>query len=328
MTVRDTATTAAKQAVKQLARRHATKTAATTTATSAAGPWIAAALAAVAGVVAVVLVVVFIAVSAVANRSPAAAGNSGSVDLRGLRGLVACAAAATTAGFTGTHRVEAVAVAHAESKCDPAARNPNGPTRGCPSGSLDRGGWQINDCYHPEVTTACADDLACAAREAFRISAAGSTWTPWSTWNNGSAAAAMSLARAAVAALTFTGPQNDSYQRLTPNTKDLYQQVVTRFGVTDIGGWRPVGSVESSDHPKGRAIDAMVGTTATGFDLGSRIANWTVANAKQLQVKYVIFHGRIWTPQAGWHGYRHPSDPCNCNPTLRHDDHVHISTLV
>jgi hypothetical protein len=42
-------------------------------------------------------------------------------------------------------------------------------------------------------------------------------------------------------------------------------------------------------------------------------------------VKYVIFNGRIWTGDQGWHTYRHPSDPCNCNPTLRHDDHVHIS---
>ena len=39
----------------------------------------------------------------------------------------------------------------------------------------------------------------------------------------------------------------------------------------------------------------------------------------------MIFNGRIWTGDQGWHGYRHPSDPCNCNPTLRHDDHVHIS---
>jgi hypothetical protein len=41
----------------------------------------------------------------------------------------------------------------------------------------------------------------------------------------------------------------------------------------------------------------------------------------------VIFNGRIWTRGRGWHAYRHPSDPCNCNPTLRHDDHVHISVL-
>ena len=52
-----------------------------------------------------------------------------------------------------------------------------------------------------------------------------------------------------------------------------------------------------------------------------------VANADTFDIKYVIFNGRIWTRTRGWHGYRHPSDPCNCNPTLRHDDHVHISVL-
>jgi hypothetical protein len=64
--------------------------------------------------------------------------------------------------------------------------------------------------------------------------------------------------------------------------------------------------------PKGRA-------------LGWRIAGWAVANADTFDIKYVIFNGRIWTRTRGWHGYQHPSDPCNCNPTLRHDDHVHIS---
>jgi hypothetical protein len=59
--------------------------------------------------------------------------------------------------------------------------------------------------------------------------------------------------------------------------------------------------------------------------LGWRIATWAAGNAWALDVMYVIFNGRIWTPARGWHGYRHPSDPCNCNPTLRHDDHVHIS---
>jgi hypothetical protein len=67
--------------------------------------------------------------------------------------------------------------------------------------------------------------------------------------------------------------------------------------------------------------------TWSNRSLGWRIANWAVANAWALDVKYVIFNGRIWTRGRGWHGYRHPSDPCNCNPTLRHDDHVHISVL-
>jgi hypothetical protein len=98
------------------------------------------------------------------------------------------------------------------------------------------------------------------------------------------------------------------------------------FGIRSVGGWREIGSVAASDHPKGRAIDAMVDyPSAKGRALGWRIARWAVANARTFDIKYVIFNGRIWTRSRGWHGYRHPSDPCNCNPTLRHDDHVHIS---
>jgi hypothetical protein len=124
----------------------------------------------------------------------------------------------------------------------------------------------------------------------------------------------------------FVGPNTPSYQRLTPTTKRLYATVSQTFKVRSIGGWRPVGSVQGSDHPYGRAIDVMVAYPGrTGRDLGWRIARWAVANADRLDVKYVIFNGRIWTRSRGWHGYRHPSDPCNCNPTLRHDDHVHIS---
>ena len=120
------------------------------------------------------------------------------------------------------------------------------------------------------------------------------------------------------------GPDTASYNNLTPNAKRLYGLVERIFDVHSIGGWRAYGSVPGSDHPKGRAIDVM---TWSNRSLGWRIANWAVANAGALGVKYVIFNARIWTRSRGWHAYRHPSDPCNCNPTLRHDDHVHISTL-
>jgi peptidoglycan hydrolase CwlO-like protein len=120
------------------------------------------------------------------------------------------------------------------------------------------------------------------------------------------------------------GPNTASYNYLTPATKRVYGLVERTFDVHSIGGWRPYGSVPGSDHPRGRAIDVM---TWSNRSLGWRIANWAVANAWALDVKYVIFNGRIWTRSRGWHGYRHPSDPCNCNPTLRHDDHVHISVL-
>jgi peptidoglycan hydrolase CwlO-like protein len=120
------------------------------------------------------------------------------------------------------------------------------------------------------------------------------------------------------------GPDTASYNNLTPTAKRLYGLVVRIFDVHAIGGWRPYGSVPGSDHPKGKALDVM---TWSNRSLGWRIATWASGNAWALDVKYVIFNGRIWTRGRGWHGYRHPSDPCNCNPTLRHDDHVHISVL-
>ena len=120
------------------------------------------------------------------------------------------------------------------------------------------------------------------------------------------------------------GPNTTSYNYLTSNGKRIYGLVVRIFDVHSIGGWRPYGSVPGSDHPRGRAIDVM---TWSNRSLGWRIASWAAGNAWALDVKYVIFNGRIWTRGRGWHGYRHPSDPCNCNPTLRHDDHVHISVF-
>jgi hypothetical protein len=124
----------------------------------------------------------------------------------------------------------------------------------------------------------------------------------------------------------LAAPDNPSYQRLTPTAKRLHAMVSQTFGVRSIGGWRAVGSVEGSDHPHGRAIDVMVDhPSPEGRVLGRRIARWAVARAERFDVKYVIFNGRIWTRSRGWHRYRHPSDRCDCDPTLRHDDHVHIS---
>lgn len=92
-----------------------------------------------------------------------------------------CVTVGRAAGFTGDHLVTAVAVAMAESRCDPAATGHNNG----PPPSDDRGLWQINDYWHPEVSDACAYDAACNARAAYRISRGGDDWTPWSTYNNG-----------------------------------------------------------------------------------------------------------------------------------------------
>ena len=65
-------------------------------------------------------------------------------------------------------------------------------------GSRDRGPWQFNSYFHPEVSDLCAFDLACSAREAFRVSAGGHAWSPWSTWRLGAHIQWMAQAAAAI----------------------------------------------------------------------------------------------------------------------------------
>ena len=52
-------------------------------------------------------------------------------------------------------------------------------------GSRDRGVYQINSYFHPEVSDACAFGLACATQETYRISSAGRNMQPWNTFRTG-----------------------------------------------------------------------------------------------------------------------------------------------
>jgi hypothetical protein len=101
-----------------------------------------------------------------------------------------CAADAYLAGFSYTAKVDtvkgalprvvvAVAVAMAESSCNPKAEYTN------PGGCQDRGLWQVDSCAHPNVSEACAYDGQCNADAAWTISDQGSDWTPWTMYRNG-----------------------------------------------------------------------------------------------------------------------------------------------
>jgi peptidoglycan hydrolase-like protein with peptidoglycan-binding domain len=76
----------------------------------------------------------------------------------------------------------AVAVALAESNGQTDAVNVTGNT----PPSRDRGVWQINDYWHPEVSDAEAFDPARAAIETSRITNNGADWHQWATYNHGS----------------------------------------------------------------------------------------------------------------------------------------------
>ena len=87
-----------------------------------------------------------------------------------------------------------------------------------------------------------------------------------------------------------------------------------KHGIGTIGGWRAKGSVPGSDHPKGLALDYMTRSKSKG----DALARDLIANAKEWNVKYVIWWRQIWQPGKGWSSYSGPSP---------HTDHVHASFL-
>jgi hypothetical protein len=116
----------------------------------------------------------------------------------------ACAAAAAKAGFSYTRSVAgypqmvvAVAVAMAESSCNPNARLVN--TNGC----VDRGLWQIDNCAWPNVSDTCAYQSQCNADAAYNISGDGTNWAPWSTFESGVWRNYISSADSAVSGFTI-----------------------------------------------------------------------------------------------------------------------------
>jgi hypothetical protein len=134
--------------------------------------------------------------------APPAGGEDGALPAI-VRPPVDCARAAKQAKFRGTDLVLATAVALAESGCDPKAQGYNPPSEDCPAGSIDRGAWQINSCYHPEVPDRCAYKLRCSAKAARDIwSDAGGSFNPWTAYKLRTFKTRLSEARRAVLKIT------------------------------------------------------------------------------------------------------------------------------
>jgi hypothetical protein len=84
-----------------------------------------------------------------------------------------------------------------------------------------------------------------------------------------------------------------------------------KFGIKTIGGWRATDPFP--DHPSGHALDFMI----PNLQVGQQLADYAVANATALNIKYIIFNHRVWNPKQGWHPYTSTDNP--------HTDHVHIT---
>ena len=116
----------------------------------------------------------------------------------GALGYQAVARLAKAAGVscTGERIAIAIAVAKAESGFRATITNTQGNSHG-----IDRGLWQINSYWHPEISAACALSPSCNARGMVAISSRGTKWSPWWTYVNRKHIPYMGQARAAQAAV-------------------------------------------------------------------------------------------------------------------------------
>ncbi|MGD7789549.1 SH3 domain-containing protein [Propionibacteriaceae bacterium Y1700] len=104
---------------------------------------------------------------------------------------------------------------------------------------------------------------------------------------------------------------------LTPNAIKVHRSVCHKFPqVTSYGGVRADALPE---HPSGRALDCMISSNATGWE----IARYVRANASSLGVTQVIFDQHIWTTQRSGEGWRQMED--RGGATANHQDHVHVT---
>ena len=113
------------------------------------------------------------------------------------------ATVAQNAGFSGDDLITAVAVALAESSGNPNALGDIGIGQG------SFGLWQINSKYHPEFgpdfTTLY--DPQTNANAAYSVySAAGNSFTPWSTFKSGAYQSYVSTVAAAIAIFVTQNP--------------------------------------------------------------------------------------------------------------------------
>lgn len=118
---------------------------------------------------------------------------------------------------------------------------------------------------------------------------------------------------------------------LTGATQHLVGEVEDGFDVAPASCWDEHAWNPSSDHPKGRACDYTFGRIGEfpaedDEEDGWLLADWLRDHAERLDVRYVIWDGRIWVRgDEEWRDYTGGGVYDPEDPTGGHYDHVHVS---
>ena len=129
--------------------------------------------------------------------------------------------------------------------------------------------------------------------------------------------------------------QRERANGLTKRADRVLRDIRRAFGPQPTGGFSPGGvddgHMEGSAHYDGRAVDVFFRPiTPENQRRGWALAHYLVAHADRLQIKTVIYDGRIWSEgirsEQRWRQYDPPSRS-GARAILEHRDHVHVDVL-
>jgi len=122
---------------------------------------------------------------------------------------------------------------------------------------------------------------------------------------------------------------------LTRRAAAVRDDLQAAFGPQSLGGFAPGGvrdgHMEGSAHYDGRAVDVFFRPVSEeARNRGWAVAHYLVAQAARLDVRTVIYDGRIWTAGwrsgSGWRRYTPDTTGASAETAavLEHRDHVHV----
>jgi hypothetical protein len=117
---------------------------------------------------------------------------------------------------------------------------------------------------------------------------------------------------------------------VTPRTAAWVALARKTLGTLSMSCWDAHVWNPTSDHPRGKACDVMVGADARKSSparaRGDQIANFAIQTAGTTGVRYVIWYGKIWSARRGtWIPYNGGGVYNPTDATGGHFDHVHVS---
>ena len=134
-------------------------------------------------------------------------------------------------------------------------------------------------------------------------------------------------------------PANSCGSATRPGTDKLGRMLTSTYPGTSYGGLRGCGTLPTSEHFDGRAVDWMNSIrNTTQAAQAKAVITWLhaadnqdqqYANARRLGVMYIIWNNKIWSiysADEGWRSYQNCSKrPQKSLDSVCHRNHVHLS---